>query len=184
MAFLPFWSHDDVGVVIRRGFQTMKRILLAVMMLASPALQAAETGPVGVAPASVDGPAIVQAAGKPLTLAAIEKLPLRESSMANPWSPDGAAWVGVRLVDFLAAQGLAGRDVALQARDGYTIRLKPTDIHGDEPLLATRMNGKPLDPTTTGPLMLVWPAQAEQVMAKTVSDANWIWGIVEIKAAP
>jgi len=162
----------------------MKRILIAVMLLASPTLQAAESGPVSAPPPPVTGPAIVTVGGTPLGLAAIEKLPLRQSRMANPWSPDGAVWVGVRLVDLLAAQGLAGRDVALRARDNYTIRLKPADINGDEPLLATRMDGKPLDPTTTGPLMLVWPAQAEKVMAKTAPDANWIWGIVEIKPAP
>lgn len=161
----------------------MKYLLFAAMLLIAPAVQAAETAPVGMAPVPVDGPAIVDVAGKALTLAAIETLPLRQSRMANPWSPDGAVWVGVRLVDLLAAQGLAGREVALRAKDNYTIRLKPADINGDEPLLATRMDGKPLDPATTGPLMLLWPAQAEKVMAKTAPDANWIWGIVEIKAA-
>lgn len=154
------------------------------MLLVPFALPAAETGPVTVVSVSVDGPAIVDVGGKAVTLADIEKLPLRQSRMANPWSPDGAVWIGVRLADFLAAQGLSGREIALRARDNYTIRLKPTDIAGDEPLLATRKDGKPLDPTATGPLMLLWPAQAEKVMAKTAPDANWIWGIVEIKTAP
>ncbi|MBR9972575.1 molybdopterin-dependent oxidoreductase [Magnetospirillum sulfuroxidans] len=162
----------------------MKRILFAVMLLAAPAALAAETAPLAKAPAPVAGPVIVQVGDSALTLAAIEQLPLRQSRMANPWSPDGALWLGVRLADLLAAHGLAGRDVALRAKDNYTIRLKPTDITGDEPLLATRVDGKPLDPTTTGPLMLLWPAQAEKVMAKTAPDSNWIWGIVEIKAAP
>lgn len=185
MAFLPFRVHDDFGMVIRRGSKVMKRSLLVMAMLLVPfALPAAETGSVTMVPPSVDGSAIVQVAGRSLSLSDIEKLPLRQSRMANPWSPDGAVWMGVRLADVLTAQGLAGREVALRARDDYTIRLKPTDITGDEPLLATRRDGKPLDPATTGPLMLVWPAQAEKVMAKTAPDANWIWGIVEIKAVP
>lgn len=162
----------------------MKRILMAALLMAAPMAQAAETGPASAMPAPLSDSASIDVGGKSVPLAALETLPLRQSRMANPWSPDGAVWVGVRLVDVLAAHGLAGREVALRAKDNYTIRLKPTDMDGDEPLLATRMDGKPLDPAATGPLMLLWPAQAEKVMAKTAPDANWIWGIVEIKAAP
>jgi len=181
---LPFWSHDDRGMVINRGVKLMKRILFIMMMLASAAAQAAESGPVIARPPVYTGSAAVDVGGNPVSVAMIEMMPMRQSTMANPWSPQGALWMGVRLADFVQAHGLAGRDIILRARDNYTIRLRAAEIAGDEPLLATRMDGAPLDPTTTGPLMLIWPAQAEQVMAKTAPDANWIWGIVEIKAAP
>lgn len=166
---------------------TRSPLPFAMLLLAclSTPLGAAEMRPLTAPlPALAAGPAVATIAGTPLNLAAIESLPLFSARMETPWSPQGAEWVGVRLAEVLAVHGLSGRTVVLRARDDYAIRLDAARVAAGDPLLATRMDGRMLDPDGTGPLMLVWPGQAEQVMARTVSEDGWIWGVVEIKAAP
>lgn len=123
---------------------------------------------------------IPNTATAPLSRADLEKMPLRETRLETKWGLKGT-FHGVLLSDVLDAVGLgAARRVRLRAADEYVITLNRDEILAGRPLLALRLDGRSLDVAEKGPLMLLWPRAADDVMAGTASTAKWIWSVVEI----
>jgi hypothetical protein len=110
----------------------------------------------------------------------IERLPLHQTVLETKWELRGA-FQGVLLSDLLAAVGLGSADrVRLHAIDEYAITVERHEIIEGNPLLATRLNGQPFGIENKGPLMLLWPQDAEDTVAGTASTAKWIWSVIEI----
>lgn len=161
---------------------------LVVLALSVMPVRAAEvtpwTLPASAATASEEGEPVLTltVAGKSveISLADIEKLPMAQTTLTTNWGVNGT-WQGVLLADVLDANGLGKADeVHLLAMDDYAIDIKVQEIRSEKAFLATRFNGKPIEPDDKGPLMLLWPGNAEAVLNGTASVANWIWSIVEI----
>jgi DMSO/TMAO reductase YedYZ molybdopterin-dependent catalytic subunit len=78
------------------------------------------------------------------------------------WSVTGLTWTGVPLREVLASVGMAdGRAPYLVARagDGYSVAFVWEDAVADNVVLATHLNGAPLDDRHGAPLRLVSPSQ-------------------------
>ncbi|SEM16399.1 molybdopterin-dependent oxidoreductase [Halomonas daqiaonensis] len=117
-----------------------------------------------------------------LTLEQVEEAGLHEVDMRHPEGPEGT-FAGVWLDDFLTAQGLEeARRVRFLAFDGYTTFLTPAQRQEKRYLLATRLEGEPLDEDMLGPLMLIVPEDAAAALEGNVSITRWIWSIREISA--
>lgn len=118
-----------------------------------------------------------------LSLAAIEATgELHHLRMRHPEGPEGR-FSGVWLNAFLAANGLEDASrLRFIADDGYTTFLTLAQRQEKAYLLATRLDGEPIDVSRLGPLMLVVPDDADAVIAGQAPAARWIWAIEEIRA--
>ncbi|MBP2298637.1 molybdopterin-dependent oxidoreductase [Azospirillum picis] len=125
---------------------------------------------------------IKDSAGKTiLTMKQLENFPMYETHMKTLWTP-ASTWVGIKLVDLLSAYGaLSSERFIFRATNEYSIRLKRADIEAGDPIVATRINGMPIDPENKGPLFLIWPKVAEEVMSGTVAESDWIWSLNKIE---
>lgn len=119
-----------------------------------------------------------------LTLNAMDAMPQQRATFQAAWGPDGQ-WQGVYLHHILQHYSLQDfQDIRLNALNEYRIRLTQQDIQRGKPILATRFNGEPIPLERNGPVILIWPQQAEQVLAGTSPLALWIWSLSEIRVRP
>jgi DMSO/TMAO reductase YedYZ molybdopterin-dependent catalytic subunit len=78
------------------------------------------------------------------------------------WSVTGLTWTGVPLREVLAAAGIAEAPapyLVASAGDGYSISFLSEDATAPDVLLATHLDGAPLDDRHGAPLRLVTPSQ-------------------------
>ena len=116
-----------------------------------------------------------------LGLGEIESLGLHEVTMQHPEGPEGT-FAGVWLDALLNSQGLdEARRVRFIAEDGYTTFLSPEDRREKAYLLATRLDGEPVQQADLGPFMLIVPEDAEAALEGTASITRWIWAVREIQ---
>lgn len=162
-------------------------VLLLAVAASGPACAAditALTAPLA-AVATADAPVVkitVDGQTRDISLADIEKLPLKQTTLATNWGTKGT-WQGVLLADLAAAYGMgASRQLHLLALDDYAVDLSMGDIRSEQAFLATRFEGKPIPLEEKGPVLLLWPTQSEAALSGTASLANWIWSIVEMTA--
>jgi hypothetical protein len=128
----------------------------------------------------------IKAGGRsiPLTLAAIERLPLKQSTLNTGFGLSGT-FQGVLLTDLMAAYGLTGAErLGIRAGDDYAISVKAAEIAASPGFLATRFDGKPITDPNKGPLLLLWPAQDEDLLAGRVAGTEWVWSVNEIDRMP
>lgn len=92
-------------------------------------------------------------------------------------------FTGVLLNDLLTAYEMDDVDrVRLLAADGYTTYLSKAERSETAYLLVTRFEGEPVPTNELGPLMLVAPEQADEVVAGTAPMTRWIWSVTDIEA--
>ncbi|MDP4530255.1 molybdopterin-dependent oxidoreductase [Alkalimonas delamerensis] len=119
-----------------------------------------------------------------LTLKDLDKLPQQQARFQAAWGPEGQ-WQGVYLQDLLTQYQLNHfQDIRLNALNDYRIRLTTEEIHAGQPVLATRFNGQPIALEHNGPVILIWPRQAQAVLDGTAPLAPWIWSLAEIRVRP
>jgi hypothetical protein len=117
----------------------------------------------------------------PLSLADLASLPRHGATMDTIWNMNGV-WEGIPLSSLLDSHGIdPTAAIRLRAIDDYEITLGRPQIDAGEPLLAFALNGVPLAADAMGPLMLVWPGQAEAALAGTEPLTSWIWSIDRIE---
>lgn len=116
-----------------------------------------------------------------LLLSDLDKLPQQQAHFQAAWGPEGL-WQGVYLHDLLAHFQLENyQDIRLNALNDYRIRITQSDIAKGQPVLATRFNGEPIPLERNGPVILIWPEQAQQALDGTSPLALWIWSLFEIR---
>ena len=119
-----------------------------------------------------------------LTLADLDQLPQQKARFQAAWGPEGQ-WQGVYLQDLLSHYQLHHfQDIRLSALNDYRIRLTLEEISAGQPVLATRFNGMPIGLEHNGPVILIWPRQAQAVLDGTAPLAPWIWSLAEIRVRP
>ena len=148
-------------------------------------------GPAAIGAELIAGPPLAQAeaatetvltatlgeAKQDLTLADLAKLPGYGADLETIWNMNGR-WTGVRLSDLLDHLGFdKWASIRLHAIDDYEITLERALVDAEQPLLAYAVAGQLLPEDGMGPLMLVWPRQAEAALAGTEPMTNWIWSV-------
>ena len=117
-----------------------------------------------------------------VSLQDIEALGLYDAEFAHFEGLEGR-FTGVLLNDLLAAYDMHDVDrVRLLAVDGYTTFISYSEREDTTYLLATRFEGEPIPTNELGPLMLVAPERADEVMAGTAPMTRWIWSVTDIEA--
>jgi len=95
---------------------------------------------------------------------AFEALPqttvTRDIHCVTTWSKFDTLWQGVTIDDLLAAAGLAEPPTPFtlaHSADGYSTNVPTADLVGGKALVATRYDGRPLEPEHGGPARLLVP---------------------------
>lgn len=155
----------------RRGFLT----LIAVAAL--PGAVWAEGAPILT---------VIDAAGHARTFdeAAFAALLQHELVTHTVWTEGVQTFRGVRLSDVLALVGseadLRGRTLSLKALNDYTIDIPAADAWTYGTILARQQNGITLSRRDKGPLWLVYPRDADDVLRDQRYDSRWVWQLSEI----
>lgn len=166
------------------GMSRLARTLCcgAMLALATPGAIGAElvSGPALAAAEAQTAPMLAATVGETtvnLSLADIAKLPGYGADLETIWNMNGR-WTGVRLSDLLDHLGFdKSASIRLHAIDDYEITLERALVDAEQPLLAYAVAGQLLPEDGMGPLMLVWPRQAEAALAGTEPLTNWIWSV-------
>lgn len=110
-------------------------------------------------------------------LAALEALGMRDAVIDIGAGP--AVFSGPRLVDALDAAGCAG-PLATLALDGFGTEIPRADVESRGWILATRVDGRPLDIGGRGPLWLVFDPPGDRP-ATEEEQGMWPWALFFIE---
>ncbi|MFT5226593.1 MAG: hypothetical protein ACI8XX_002355 [Polaribacter sp.] len=116
-----------------------------------------------------------------LSITDLERLPLHRANFSTRWNLKGD-FVGVKLSDLLNHVGIATFErLYVLASNDYNITIESDDPGIENVILASRINGEPFALDHKGPFFIMWPDQAEDVLAGKAAEVKWLWGAVEIR---
>lgn len=116
-----------------------------------------------------------------LDQALIDSLPQHEFTTSTIWTEGKATYSGVLLRDLLAVAGATGTTVTLTALNDYQITMPAADAAEDGPILATRVDGKPMSVRDKGPVWLVYPYDENPAYRSEQTYARSIWQLNRIE---
>lgn len=162
------------------NFLTLKSFLPAIAIGASlwaaslPAQEA--TGLLHVE--LLDGETVV------FDLARLDKLPQVDVVTSTQWTEGTLTFSGPALAAVLADAGLPMAPVDAVATNGYAVKL--TFPPGDEliAIVATRIDGEPIDRRDKGPLWVIYPYDSDDAYRTAEVFAQSIWHLERLIAVP
>jgi hypothetical protein len=113
-------------------------------------------------------------------LGMLETLPQTTVHADFPKGGEKAEFTGPLLEDVLAAAGAEGKNIMIQAMDGYAIEAPVEELVGKGAVVALERDGKALGIGGLGPTQIVFP-RADRADLAEMSDDLWIWQIYHIK---
>jgi hypothetical protein len=121
----------------------------------------------------------------PVTLdaARLASLPAVEITTATPWTGQ-ARFAGPLLTEVLRTLDARASKVSLIALDDYKVDLSIADILKYQPIIAIRMNDKPIPPRERGPFWLMFPFDNHAELRNDAWYFRAIWQIDRIKVEP
>ena len=111
-----------------------------------------------------------------LSLPFLQSLPALTIKTTTPWTTGTVTFVGVKLRDLLArldAKPVTG--VEAKAIDDYTAQIPLTDINTYDIILAYRLDGKPLDQMSRGPLWVIYPFSDHDELQQETYYSRGVW---------
>jgi hypothetical protein len=161
---------------------TLLGILAATLVLSNGA-QAAEALPVpkGIVVLTVSGRieqtnAQGQARFDREMLEALGKSVIETGSV---FSDQRQRFEGVPLRAVMERVGAKGGAIRATALNDYEIVVPWTDLEY-APILALQVDGKPLQLRDKGPLWIVYPRDAHQVLQDEIFDSRWVWQLKKL----
>lgn len=115
--------------------------------------------------------------GAAFDLAMLEKLPQRSFQTRTPWYPEPRKFTGVLLRDLLAALGAQGQSVSAQAINDYRADIPSEDWTEFDLLLAYRLDDAPMAVRDRGPLLLIYPFDANPRLRTAVRYSRAVWQV-------
>ena len=116
--------------------------------------------------------------GVAFDMAMLERLPQRSFQTRTPWFPEPRKFTGVLLRDLLAAVGAqAGQRVNAQAINDYRADIPAEDWTDFDLLLAYRLDDAPMGVRDRGPLLLIYPFDANAKLRTAVHYSRAVWQV-------
>ncbi len=117
-------------------------------------------------------------------LAQLDALPQVDVATSTQWTEGTLTFSGPSLATVLAAAELPIAPVDAIATNGYAVRLSFPP--GDEtlPIIATRIDGEPIDRRDKGPLWVIFPYDSGDAYRTAEVFAQSIWHLERLIAAP
>lgn len=101
--------------------------------------------------------------------------------------PEVGRWQGVLGRDLLARLGVEEgqvRPMTMRSWDDYRIDMTTEDFYLWDVLIATRLNGEPLEVEDLGPLRVIYPRDQHQELQDSRFDHRWVWLLRSIEVTP
>ncbi len=152
---------------------------LAVTLLFAAALPArALDAPAGKVVLTVTGQITVRNTpdAAQFDMAMLEKLPQTSFRTRAPWYNEPHKFTGVRLRDLLAALGAQGRtSVSAEALNSYRATIPAEDWTDHDLLIAWHLDDAPMLVRDKGPLVLIYPFDAQARLRTAVRYGRAVW---------
>lgn len=173
----------------------MSKVLLALLLcqfqgfalaqMATPAAAGARTilrisGLVANANAKAN-PNITSEGVLALDEAAIDALPVHSFTTTTPWFKEKTTFSGPLLADLLDAVGIKGTLLTMRALNDYKVQVPVSDAYQYHPLLARKINNRPISVREKGPLFLIYPFDSAPELNTELFFARSIWQIKSIQ---
>jgi len=131
----------------------------------------------GAAPAGKPAPR------KDFDMAMLEALPQHSFRTATPWFKEPRTFSGPLLREVLAAAGVQGSELRAVALNNYKVSIPMEDVAKWDMVLATRLDGKPMAVRDKGPLFIIYPFHAHEVLRseRFYSRSAWQLRTLEVK---
>jgi hypothetical protein len=106
----------------------------------------------------------------------LEKLPQFSFHTRTPWYPQPRKFTGVRLRDLLAVLGAPERaNVSAEALNDYRALIPPEDWADHDVLVAYRLDDAPMLVRDKGPLVIIYPFDAQPKLRNAVRYGRAVW---------
>jgi hypothetical protein len=161
------------------GRRAVCACLLALLGLPGHALEA----PTGKVLLTVTGQIAERnsAEGAQFDFAMLEKLPQVSYRTRTPWFPEPRKFTGVRLRDLLAALGAGPRGtISAEAINDYRAIIPAEDWAEHDLLVAWRLDDAPMAVRDKGPLLIIYPFDAEPRLRTAVRYNRAVWQLRRI----
>jgi len=160
-----------------------RRLAFAWLLAAAAPLAAALEAPTGKVLLTVTGQIAQRNSpeGAQYDLAMLEKLPQTSYKTRTPWYNEPRKFTGVRLRDLLASLGAQGRTpVSAEAINDYRATIPPEDWVDHDVLIAWRLDDEPMAVRDKGPLVIMYPFDAEPKLRNAVRYGRAVWQLRRI----
>lgn len=122
------------------------------------------------------------AAPRSITIEDLEKLPLTEYSVFDPFKKKRFSFTGILLREIVREYGASGVDkIQLKAIDEYVVDFIQDDWTRWDIMLATRQDGKHIEIKQSGPARIVMPYDTAKDIDHDVYSPKWIWLVNKIE---
>jgi len=113
--------------------------------------------------------------------AALNALPEHSFTTTAPWFKEKSTFTGPYLSDLLQAVGAKGTMLTIRALNDYKVQVPVSDAAEFRPILARKINNKPINVRDKGPLFLIYPFDSVPSLNTDVYFARSIWQIKSIQ---
>ena len=119
-----------------------------------------------------------------LDLELLVRLGTTEFETETIWTDGPQTFVGVELVDLLAALEAEGDILRAVALNDYAVEIPVSDAVEGGPIIAFLRNGEEMSVREKGPLWLVYPYDSAAEYRSEVTYARSIWQLARIEVQP
>jgi len=102
-------------------------------------------------------------------------LPQHSFSTQTPWYPTPRKFSGPLLADVLDAAGARGQTIEARALNDYRVSIPFSDARQFKPLLALRLDDRPMQLRDKGPMFIVYPYDSDSQLRSSVYYSRSIW---------
>ncbi len=120
------------------------------------------------------------AAAAEFDLAMLKALPVHELATKNPWKEPVMTYAGPALSTLLRLVGAHGQSLRLVALDNYEATVPMQDVERFNPVLALRVDGKPLALRTLGPIQVMYPFDQYPELNVELYAGRAVWQLQRI----
>lgn len=120
---------------------------------------------------------------KDFDMAMLEALPQHSFRTATPWFKEPRTFSGPLLREVLATAGVQGSELRAVALNNYKVSIPMDDVAKWDMVLATRLDGQPMAVRDKGPLFIIYPFHAHEVLRseRFYSRSAWQLRTLEVK---
>ena len=122
-----------------------------------------------------------------LELEQLDAMVQSELQTSTTLQPQIGHWQGVLGRDLLAHLGVEEglvRPMTMRSWDDYRIDMTTEDFYLWDVLIATRLNGQPLEAEDLGPLRVIYPRDQHRELQDSRFDHRWVWLLRSIEVTP
>lgn len=111
---------------------------------------------------------------------ALEALGVTQIRTKTQWLTTPGEWSGVSLAKILAKVGASGSNLQVRALNDYSVAIPMSDVAKYDPILASKLDGKPLSVRDRGPLIVVYPYDSRPELNSQIFHDRAAWQVREI----